>query len=230
MMLCARMTEGKMYPASFAHTELASAVSECQATGHDDMQANESSPIKPSQCPKDEHGRVDLDDLTDKDLDYGCDLHGLASLRQRLRRATDNYKGVCVRPYYKGVCVSPYFNDLVFSDKVFGQNPRFCNEDSLIVLQRRFAPKCQEDVGVTRSQDAPLCMCKSFSGLVPVYAGTCHQRWQHTNSKESSHPQGATTFAGWEITPCGWLASLPLDWWRVRWFDLHTGTVWADHS
>lgn len=56
-------------------------------------QANEWSPIKPAQCPKDEQGRVDLDDLTDKDLDYGCDLYGLASLRQRLRRATDNYKG-----------------------------------------------------------------------------------------------------------------------------------------
>ncbi|KAK9868826.1 hypothetical protein WJX84_008007 [Apatococcus fuscideae] len=58
------------------------------------QQANEWSPIKPAQCPKDEQGRVDLDDLTDKDLDYGCDLYGLASLRQRLRRATDNYKGL----------------------------------------------------------------------------------------------------------------------------------------
>ncbi|KAK9828293.1 hypothetical protein WJX74_007473 [Apatococcus lobatus] len=58
------------------------------------QQASDMSPIKPSQCPKDEQGRVDLDDLTDKDLDYGCDLHGLASLRQRLQRATDNYKGL----------------------------------------------------------------------------------------------------------------------------------------
>ena len=54
------------------------------------------SPIKPSQAARDERGRVNLDELTDADLDYGTDEAGLASLRRRLKRAIYTYEGVCL--------------------------------------------------------------------------------------------------------------------------------------
>lgn len=57
-------------------------------------QAEEGSPIKPSQAGRDERGRVNLDDLTDTDLDYGCDERGLAALRRRLKRAINSYDGM----------------------------------------------------------------------------------------------------------------------------------------
>ena len=56
-------------------------------------QAEEGAPIKPGQAARDERGRVSLDDLSDADLDYGCDERGLASLRKRLRRAINSYDG-----------------------------------------------------------------------------------------------------------------------------------------
>ena len=56
-------------------------------------QAVSGSPIKPSQAARDERGRVNLDELTDADLDYGTDERGLASLRRRLRRAIYTYEG-----------------------------------------------------------------------------------------------------------------------------------------
>ncbi|KAK9807047.1 hypothetical protein WJX72_011975 [[Myrmecia] bisecta] len=56
--------------------------------------AEAESPIKPSQCPKDDRGRVNLDDLTDQDLDYGCDEKGLAQLRVRMERANTRYAGL----------------------------------------------------------------------------------------------------------------------------------------
>lgn len=56
-------------------------------------QAEEGSPIKPGQALRDERGRVNLDDLTDTDLDYGCDEKSLASLRRRLKRAINTYDG-----------------------------------------------------------------------------------------------------------------------------------------
>ena len=51
------------------------------------------SPIKPSQAARDERGRVNLDELTDADLDYGTDERGLASLHRRLKRAIYTYEG-----------------------------------------------------------------------------------------------------------------------------------------
>ena len=56
-------------------------------------QAVEGSPIKPTQAARDERGRVNLDELTDADLDYGTDERSLASLRRRLKRATYTYEG-----------------------------------------------------------------------------------------------------------------------------------------
>ena len=56
-------------------------------------QAVEGSPIKPTQAARDERGRVNLDKLTDTDLDYGTDERSLASLRRRLKRATYTYEG-----------------------------------------------------------------------------------------------------------------------------------------
>jgi len=53
----------------------------------------ESSVIKPAQAARDERGRVNLDDLTDTDLDYGCDEKSLASLRRRLKKAINTYDG-----------------------------------------------------------------------------------------------------------------------------------------
>ncbi|EIE27296.1 hypothetical protein COCSUDRAFT_64161 [Coccomyxa subellipsoidea C-169] len=57
-------------------------------------EAEEGSPIKPGQALRDERGRVNLDDLTDTDLDYGCDEKSLASLRRRLKRAINTYDGL----------------------------------------------------------------------------------------------------------------------------------------
>lgn len=57
------------------------------------LQAEEGSPIKPGQALRDERGRVNLDDLTDTDLDYGCDEKSLASLRRRLKKAINTYDG-----------------------------------------------------------------------------------------------------------------------------------------
>ncbi|KAK9907685.1 hypothetical protein WJX75_008089 [Coccomyxa subellipsoidea] len=57
-------------------------------------EAEEGSPIKPGQALRDERGRVNLDDLTDTDLDYGCDEKSLASLRRRLKKAINTYDGL----------------------------------------------------------------------------------------------------------------------------------------
>lgn len=65
----------------------------------------ESSVIKPAQAARDDRGRVNLDDLTDTDLDYGCDEKSLASLRRRLKKAINTYDG---EPQYQNtmVCMS----------------------------------------------------------------------------------------------------------------------------
>ena len=63
-------------------------------------QAVEGSPIKPSQAARDERGRVNLDELTDADLDYGTDERGLASLRRRLKRAIYTYEGTNLAPFH----------------------------------------------------------------------------------------------------------------------------------
>ena len=42
---------------------------------------------------RDDRGRVNMDDLTDTELDYGCDEYGLASLRARLTHAINSYNG-----------------------------------------------------------------------------------------------------------------------------------------
>lgn len=47
-------------------------------------------PIKPSQVIK---GQVNLDDLSERDLDYGADERGLASLRQRLTHVIFKFNG-----------------------------------------------------------------------------------------------------------------------------------------
>lgn len=49
--------------------------------------------MKPSQCPRDERGRVNMEDLSDQDLDYGFDTKGLSALRRRLTRAVGAYNG-----------------------------------------------------------------------------------------------------------------------------------------
>ena len=36
---------------------------------------------------------MSLEDLSDEDLDYGCDERGLAGLRKRLHRAIASYDG-----------------------------------------------------------------------------------------------------------------------------------------
>lgn len=59
-------------------------------------QAEEHSPIRPTQAARDDRGRVNMDDLTDTELDYGCDEHGLASLRARLTHAINSYNGMRV--------------------------------------------------------------------------------------------------------------------------------------
>jgi len=63
-------------------------------------QAVEGSPIKPSQAARDERGRVNLDELTDADLDYGTDERVLASLRRRLKRAIYTYEGTNLAPFH----------------------------------------------------------------------------------------------------------------------------------
>lgn len=57
------------------------------------LQAEEEAPIKPGQALRDSRGRVNMDDLTDAELDYGCDEQGLASLRARLKKAINSYNG-----------------------------------------------------------------------------------------------------------------------------------------
>lgn len=57
------------------------------------MQAESESPVKPSQAVRDTQGRVNLDSLSEGDLDYGSDLKGLAKLRRRLTRVLFNYNG-----------------------------------------------------------------------------------------------------------------------------------------
>lgn len=49
--------------------------------------------MKPSQAARDERGRVNLDELTDRDLDYGVDDRGLARLRRRLTNIINKYTG-----------------------------------------------------------------------------------------------------------------------------------------
>ncbi|KAK9808359.1 hypothetical protein WJX73_005749 [Symbiochloris irregularis] len=56
-------------------------------------QAEEEAPIKPGQALRDNRGRVNMDDLTDAELDYGCDEQGLANLRARLKKAINSYNG-----------------------------------------------------------------------------------------------------------------------------------------
>ena len=57
------------------------------------LQATEQAPIKPSQASRNSRGQVDLDNLSSDDLDYGCDVEGLASLRKRLKHAIGSYNG-----------------------------------------------------------------------------------------------------------------------------------------
>eukprot|EP00884_Botryococcus_braunii_P014847 jgi/Botrbrau1/23363/Bobra.0051s0016.1 len=57
-------------------------------------EAEATAPLKPAQCPRDERGRVNMEDLTDQDLDYGFDIKGLAALRRRLTRAVGAYNGL----------------------------------------------------------------------------------------------------------------------------------------
>ena len=59
-------------------------------------QATEQAPIKPSQASRNSRGQVDLDNLSSDDLDYGCDVEGLASLRKRLKHAIGSYNGVAL--------------------------------------------------------------------------------------------------------------------------------------
>lgn len=62
-------------------------------TLHVRAQAEDQAPTKPSQAMRDDRGRVNMDDLTDTELDYGCDEHGLATLRARLTYAINSYNG-----------------------------------------------------------------------------------------------------------------------------------------
>ena len=49
--------------------------------------------MKPSQAVRDMQGRVNLDNLSEGDLDYGTDLKGLAKLRRRLTRVLFKFNG-----------------------------------------------------------------------------------------------------------------------------------------
>lgn len=49
--------------------------------------------MKPSQAVRDLQGRVNLDSLSEGDLDYGTDLKGLAKLRRRLTRVLFKFNG-----------------------------------------------------------------------------------------------------------------------------------------
>ena len=57
------------------------------------MQAEVEAPVKPGQAARDQRGRVNLDDLTENDLDYGSDERGLARLRRRLTRIVYKFNG-----------------------------------------------------------------------------------------------------------------------------------------
>ena len=53
--------------------------------------------MKPSQAVRDMQGRVNLDNLSEGDLDYGTDLRGLAKLRRRLTRVLFKFNGTVIR-------------------------------------------------------------------------------------------------------------------------------------
>ena len=57
------------------------------------MQAEVEAPVKPGRAARDQRGRVNLDDLTENDLDYGSDERGLARLRRRLTRIVYKFNG-----------------------------------------------------------------------------------------------------------------------------------------
>lgn len=57
------------------------------------MQAEFEAPIKPSQVIREQGGRVNLDDLSERDLDYGADEKGLADLRRRLNHVIYKFNG-----------------------------------------------------------------------------------------------------------------------------------------
>lgn len=61
---------------------------------HFGIQAEVEAPVKPSQAVRDLQGRVNLDSLTEGDLDYGTDLRGLANLRRRLTRVLFKFNGL----------------------------------------------------------------------------------------------------------------------------------------
>lgn len=55
--------------------------------------------MKPSQAARDFQGRVNLEDLTEGDLDYGTEERGLASLRCRLSHTVYMFNGpLCTIP------------------------------------------------------------------------------------------------------------------------------------
>ncbi len=56
-------------------------------------QAEAESPVRPSQAVRDGQGRVNLDNLTEGDLDYGAEKRGLAKLRRRLTRIVYKFNG-----------------------------------------------------------------------------------------------------------------------------------------
>lgn len=70
-----------------------------------DLQAQSQAPIKPSQAVRDAAGRVNLDELTERDLDYGADEHGLANLRRRLSHTVYRVNGRV--PLHHAVAVQP---------------------------------------------------------------------------------------------------------------------------
>lgn len=88
-------------------------------------QAEEGSPIKPSQAGRDERGRVNLDDLTDTDLDYGCDERGLAALRRRLKRAVNSYDGRMVFLYRRMQMLCIAVCNLTCQDRLLRQDLPF---------------------------------------------------------------------------------------------------------
>jgi len=49
--------------------------------------------VRPSQAVRDMQGRVNLDNLTEGDLDYGAERRGLARLRRRLTCIVYKFNG-----------------------------------------------------------------------------------------------------------------------------------------
>ena len=49
--------------------------------------------MRPSQAVRDMQGRVNLDSLSEGDLDYGSELKGLAKLRRRMTRVLFKFNG-----------------------------------------------------------------------------------------------------------------------------------------